>query len=124
MGGTMRLGSWPMRVLPDTLLERVYRLPQGQGGTVHERHRHRYEVNPDYVERLKAAGMVVSGVTPGMAGRGEGLVEAIELTGHPFFLGVQSHPEFKSRLMRPSPPFTGFIEAAVRHAVEEAATVA
>jgi len=124
MGGTMRLGSWPMQVFPGTLLERVYRLPAGQGGTVHERHRHRYEVNPDYVETLKGAGLVVSGVTPGMEGRGEGLVEAIELEGHPFFMGVQSHPEFKSRLMRPSPPFTGFIEAAVRHAAKEAATVA
>ncbi len=121
MGGTMRLGSWPMRVLPGSLLERLYRLPSGQGGTVHERHRHRYEVNPEYVERLKAAGLVVAGVTPGMAGRGEGLVEAIELEDHPFFVGVQSHPEFKSRLMRPSPPFTGFIEAAVRHAAKEAA---
>ena len=59
-----------------------------------------------------------------MKGRGEGLVEAIELDGHPYFLAVQSHPEFKSRLMRPSPPFTGFIEAAVKHAAREAATVA
>jgi CTP synthase len=80
---------------------------------VRERHRHRYEVNPAYVERLAAAGLVISGVTPGMAGRGEGLVEAIELADHPFFVGVQSHPEFTSRLMRPSPPFTGFIRAAV-----------
>ncbi len=124
MGGTMRLGSWPMHVFPGTRLERLYKLPAGQGGTVHERHRHRYEVNPEYVEHLKDAGLVVSGVTPGMRGRGEGLVEAIELKGHPFFLAVQSHPEFKSRLMRPSPPFTGFIEAAVAYAVKEAATVA
>ncbi len=111
MGGTMRLGSWPMQVFPGTLLERLYQPPPT--GTVHERHRHRYEVNPDYVDELRAAGLEVSGVTPGMAGRGEGLVEAIELEGHPFFLGVQAHPEFKSRLMRPSPPFTGFIRAAV-----------
>ncbi len=111
MGGTMRLGSWPMQVFPGTLLERLYQPPPS--GTVHERHRHRYEVNPEYVDALRAAGLEVSGVTPGMAGRGEGLVEAVELEGHPFFLGVQAHPEFKSRLMRPSPPFTGFIRAAV-----------
>jgi len=111
LGGTMRLGSWPMRIEPGTRLAELYRKPEG--GTVHERHRHRYEVNPAYVDRLVEAGLVVSGVTPGMEGRGAGLVEAIELADHPFFLGVQSHPEFRSRLMRPSPPFRGFIAAAV-----------
>jgi CTP synthase len=122
LGGTMRLGSWPMRLAPGTLLAGLYAgrhdAHSRDGSTVSERHRHRYEVNPGYVDALKAAGLVVSGVTPGMAGRGEGLVEAIELSGHPFFLGLQSHPEFTSRLMRPSPPFTGFIRAAVarRHA--------
>jgi CTP synthase len=117
LGGTMRLGSWPMRVASGTLLERLYAkaLDARRGGTVSERHRHRYEVNPVYVDALKAAGLVVSGVTPGMEGRGEGLVEAVELASHPFFLGLQSHPEFTSRLMRPSPPFTGFIRAAVTH---------
>ena len=119
LGGTMRLGSWPMQVAPGTLLAELYagRLElsaqAGHAATVLERHRHRFEVNPAYVAALKAAGLVVSGVTPGMAGRGEGLVEAVELAGHPFFLGLQSHPEFTSRLMRPSPPFTGFIRAAV-----------
>ncbi len=111
LGGTMRLGDWPMRIKPGTLLARVY----GGRELVYERHRHRYEVNPDYVARLEAKGLVVSGVTPGREGRGEGLVEAIELKGHPFFLGVQSHPEFKSRPMRPSPPFAAFIEAALLH---------
>ncbi|HZJ08422.1 MAG TPA: CTP synthase [Trueperaceae bacterium] len=120
LGGTMRLGSWPMRVLPGTLLERLYRPPASAEHTVNERHRHRYEVNPDYVERLKAAGLRVSGVTPGMRGRGEGLVEAVELDAHPFYLGLQSHPEFMSRLMRPSPPFTGFIEAGVARSESEA----
>jgi len=116
MGGTMRLGSWPMEVTPGSLVGQLY----AEGGAtlpvVHERHRHRYEVNPDYVERLVSAGLVIGGVTPGMAGRGRGLVESVELPGHPFFLGLQSHPEFKSRLMRPSPPFTGFIRAAVQRA--------
>jgi CTP synthase len=111
MGGTMRLGDWPMEVRGGTRLAALYGVPQG--GTVMERHRHRYEVNPAYVERLVGAGLVVSGVTPGMAGRGAGLVEAVELPDHPFFVGLQSHPEFKSRPMRSSPPFTGLIAAAL-----------
>ncbi len=111
MGGTMRLGDWPMQIRLGTLLERVY----GGSGVVYERHRHRYEVNPAYVDRLTEAGLVVSGVTPGMEGRGEGLVEAIELEDHPFFLALQSHPEFKSRPMRPSPPFAAFVEAALAY---------
>ena len=120
MGGTMRLGSWPMTVEPGTLLEELYRQRLGADSMVSERHRHRYEVNPAYVERLTAAGLAVSGYTPGQRGRGEGLVEAIELPGHPFYLGLQSHPEFTSRLMRPSPPFTGFIEAAVKRGLAAA----
>lgn len=118
LGGTMRLGSWPMDLTPGTLLQALY-LEQGQGTTVSERHRHRYEVNPEYVAALTEAGLVVSGVTPGLAQRGRGLVEAIELPEHPFFVGLQSHPEFRSRLMRPSPPFTGFIRAAVERADAE-----
>jgi CTP synthase len=114
LGGTMRLGDWPMQVLEGTTLARLYDVHSG-ANIVHERHRHRFEVNPSYVDTLKQAGMVVSGVTPGMKGRGEGLVEAIELPEHPFFVGLQSHPEFSSRLMRPSPPFTGFIAAAVAY---------
>ncbi len=116
MGGTMRLGSWPMQVSDGTLLQRLYDPAPASQNVVYERHRHRYEVNPGYVAQLKDAGLTVSGITPGMAGRGEGLVEAIEIEGHPFFLGLQSHPEFRSRLMRPSPPFKGFIQAAVARA--------
>ena len=111
LGGTMRLGDWPMQIEPGTLLERVY----GVAELVYERHRHRYEVNPAYVSLLSEAGLIVSGVTPGMAGRGTGLVEAIELADHPFFLALQSHPEFKSRPMRPSPPFAAFVEAALAY---------
>jgi len=124
LGGTMRLGSWPMKVLPGTRLEELYRPLLGPDSLVNERHRHRYEVNPDYVGRLEAAGMAVSGFTPGMRGRGEGLVEAIELPGHPFYVGLQSHPEFTSRLMRPSPPFTGFIRAAVERSSAAATATA
>ncbi len=112
MGGTMRLGDWPMQIEEGTVLADLYS-PLPPSRIVHERHRHRYEVNPSYVERLVAAGLTVSGVTPGMKGRGQGLVEAIELADHPFFVGLQSHPEFSSRLLRPSPPFRGFIRAAV-----------
>jgi CTP synthase len=109
LGGTMRLGNWEMQINPGTLLSRVY----GGSQSVLERHRHRYEVNPEYVDALKAAGLVVSGVTPGKEARGAGLVEAIELRDHPFFLGLQAHPEFKSRPMRPSPPFKAFVGAAL-----------
>jgi len=115
MGGTMRLGNWPMKVTPGTKLWKLYAGRLNAEGVAFERHRHRYEVNPSYVERLQAAGLTVSGVTPGMEGRGAGLVEAVELGGHPFFVGLQSHPEFGTRLMRASPPFKGFIRAAVQY---------
>ena len=119
LGGTMRLGDWPMEVLPNTLLERVY-----GSHLVQERHRHRYEVNPQYVETLREAGLVISGVTPGMKGRGAGLVEAIELRDHPFFLGLQAHPELRSRPMRVSPPFKAFIAAALeQHARQKMSRV-
>ncbi len=115
MGGTMRLGNWPMEVAPGTKLAALYAGQLDKAGVVLERHRHRFEVNPKYVAQLQEAGLSVSGVTPGMQGRGAGLVEAIELSEHPFFVGLQSHPEFGTRLMRASPPFRGFIEAAVTY---------
>lgn len=123
MGGTMRLGNWPMQVEGGSLLESLYEPAPNTGGVVQERHRHRYEVNPTYVDALKTAGLVVSGVTPGMKGRGAGLVEAIELPEHRFFLGLQSHPEFASRILRPSPPFRGFIQAAAAYKEERASGV-
>jgi CTP synthase len=101
MGGTMRLGSWPCRLAPDTLAERVY-----DANLVHERHRHRYEVNNRYREALEEAGMVFSGTSPD--GR---LVEIAEIPDHPFLIGSQFHPEFKSRPLRPGPLFHGFIGA-------------
>jgi CTP synthase len=111
LGGTMRLGDWPMEIKAGTLLEKIY----GTSGIVMERHRHRYEVNPKYVQALRDAGLTVSAVTPGLKSRGAGLVEAIELENHPFFFALQAHPEFKSRPMRPSPPFKAFIQAALEH---------
>ncbi len=112
MGGTMRLGDWPMNLRAGTKIAELYGV--AEGGTVRERHRHRFEVNPAYVAQLQDAGLTISGVTPGVEGRGAGLVETIEIPDHPFFVALQAHPEFKSRPMRPSPPFVGFVEAALR----------
>lgn len=103
MGGTMRLGRYPCKLLPGTLAAEVY-----DDGLVNERHRHRYEVNNAYRETLSEAGMVFSGTSPD-----ERLVEIAELEDHPFFIGSQFHPEFKSRPLRPAPLFDGFVEACV-----------
>lgn len=111
MGGTMRLGDWPMQLNAGTKIAELYGVPGG--GTVQERHRHRYEVNPAYTDKLQQAGLTISGVTPGVEGRGAGLVESIEIGSHPYFVALQAHPEFKSRPMRPSPPFAGFVKAAL-----------
>ncbi len=112
LGGSMRLGDWPMLITNNTTLAQLYK--PSTSGIVYERHRHRYEVAPKYVDRFKKAGLTIAGITPGIQGRGEGLVEAIELKGHSFFMGLQSHPELSSRLSRPSPPFKGFIGAALK----------
>ena len=105
MGGTMRLGSRQTNLqTKDCDAFRLY----GGDMEIHERHRHRYEVNPDMVSELEAAGMRFVGKdTEGVR------MEIIELTGHPYFFGTQYHPEFKSRPNRPSPPFVGLIEAAL-----------
>ena len=103
MGGTMRLGAYPCTVVPDTKGWAAY----GQE-VIYERHRHRYEVNNAYRQRLSEAGLVISGVSPD--GK---LVEMVELPDHPWFLGNQGHPEFKSRPTRPAPLFRDFIGAAV-----------
>ena len=102
-GGTMRLGAWPCAVQPDTRLHAAY-----GSELIRERHRHRYEFNNTYRAALAAAGVVFSGQSPD--GR---LVEALELHDHPFFVGVQYHPEFKSRPNRPHPLFRAFVSAAL-----------
>jgi len=102
MGGTMRLGLWPCRLEPDSAAATAYAEP-----IVFERHRHRFEVNNAYRERLAGAGLVVSGVSPD--GK---LAEIMELTNHPFFVGVQFHPEFRSHPTRPHPLFRDFVGAA------------
>ncbi len=103
MGGTMRLGAYPALLQPATMVEKLYTQP-----VVSERHRHRYEVNPRFRHRLEEAGLTCSGVSPD-----DRLVEFIEITSHPFWVGTQAHPEFKSRPDRPHPLFTGLIEAAL-----------
>ncbi len=104
MGGTMRLGAFPCDVLPGTRLRELY-------GTDHisERHRHRFEYNNAYRARLQDAGLVSSGINTDLD-----LVEAVEISSHPFFVAVQYHPEFKSRPLEPHPLFKGLVEAAVK----------
>ena len=132
-GGTLRLGAYPCVIRPGTKMEECYRAAAGMpseslpGGTslhkeaaeevpgepvekliISERHRHRYEFNNDYREVLEEAGLVLSGLSPD-----GNLVETTELSGRPFYVGVQYHPEFKSRPNRPHPLFRGFIKAAI-----------
>jgi CTP synthase len=106
MGGTMRLGLYPANLVPGTIVSGLY----GDAAQVEERHRHRYEVNNAYRERLEQAGLEFSGLSPD--GR---LVEFIELPreAHPFFVATQAHPEFLSRPTRPHPLFSGLIAAAL-----------
>jgi len=101
-GGTMRLGSYPCRIVPGSLAEKAY----GRA-LIHERHRHRYELNNEYRTPLEEAGMIASGVAPD-----DSLVEITEVVGHPFMLGSQFHPEFASRPERPHPLFREFIGVA------------
>lgn len=103
MGGTMRLGSYNCRLREHSKAGKMYNKE-----IIKERHRHRYEFNNQYLERFEKAGMVFSGVNPEL-----GLVEIIELDDHPWFVGVQYHPEFCSRPVRPHPLFRGFVTAAL-----------
>ena len=106
LGGTMRLGAWPAILKPKTIAFKAYKTNK-----IFERHRHRFEVNPDYVERLSKAGLIFSGMSPD--GR---LCEIAELpeSVHPFFLATQFHPEFKARPLSPHPLFSAFIRAIIR----------
>jgi len=103
MGGTMRLGLYPCKLLPGSKAQQAY----GEE-VVYERHRHRFEFNNEYREVLGEAGLIYSGLSPN--GR---LVEIIELADHPWFVASQFHPEFRSRPQRPHPMFSGFVAAAV-----------
>jgi CTP synthase len=99
MGATMRLGNYPAHLKEGSLAHRIY----GRDEIV-ERHRHRYEVNPSYIQQIEDKGMIFSGTN------GD-LMEICEIEDHPFFFGSQFHPEMKSRPGRPSPPFLAFVEA-------------
>ncbi|TKX54163.1 CTP synthase [Halorubrum sp. SP3] len=101
MGGTMRLGAHETAIEPDTLAAEVY-----GADACTERHRHRYEVNPEYIDALEADGLVFSG-------RADNRMEILERPDHPFFFGTQAHPEFRSRPDRASPPFVALVEAAL-----------
>lgn len=103
LGGTMRLGSYESMLKSGTKIAEIY-----GSNDIHERHRHRYEVNIDYMERLEKAGLTFSGLSPDGV-----LPETIEYADHPWFIGVQYHPELKSRPFEPHPLFASFIEAAV-----------
>jgi len=109
-GATMRLGSYPCQLVRGSLAHRLY----GES-PIAERHRHRYEVNNEYREQLAAAGMVFSGISPDYR-----LVEIAEISDHPFFIGCQFHPEFKSRPNRPAPLFTGLVKAALERRLSRA----
>jgi CTP synthase len=109
LGGTMRLGAQPAQLSEGSLARRVY-----GAEVINERHRHRYEVNNQYLGRLKEKGLKVSGTT-----QAEQLCEMIELAGHPWFVGCQFHPEFTSTPRSGHPLFKAFIEAAVRYQADQ-----
>ena len=111
MGGTMRLGAYPCDLLKETHSREAY-----QTDTVVERHRHRYEFNNSYFEAFSNGGMVAAGINPTQK-----LVEIMEFPDHPWFTGVQFHPEYKSTVASPHPLFTSFIQAALRHSNKQQA---
>ena len=105
MGGTMRLGAYPCEIKENTLTYKIY-----QQKLIYERHRHRYEFNNEYTDAFISHGMILSGINPD-----KNLVEIIELSEHPFFIGVQFHPEYKSTVENPHPLFVHFIKAALEY---------
>jgi len=107
-GGTIRLGSWPCRIKPGTHLYKAYQVRKNCDDIVMERHRHRYEYNNEYRELMEKKGLTVAGTSP------DGLiVEAVEITNHPFFIGTQFHPEYISRPLAPHPLFIEFIKTCL-----------
>jgi CTP synthase len=114
MGGTMRLGAWPCKLEPGSLAHKAY-------GTleISERHRHRYEFNREYEKTLVTAGLRITGRTPD-----ENYVEIVEAPNHPWFLGCQFHPEFKSKPLEPHPLFAAFIGASLEHRLQKTRPVA
>jgi CTP synthase len=104
-GGTMRLGSYPCRIKKGTKVYKIYNITD-----ISERHRHRYEFNNKYRDVYEKAGIILSGINPK-----DDLVEIIELKDHPWFIGVQFHPEYQSTVAKPHPLFVDFVKAAKKH---------
>jgi CTP synthase len=103
-GGTMRLGAYPCVISEGSAAADIYKKP-----TIYERHRHRYEFNNEYLRDFEQKGMIATGINPE-----GGLVEIVEIKSHPFFIGVQFHPEYKSTVENPHPLFVGFVNAALK----------
>jgi CTP synthase len=113
-GGTMRLGSFPCSISRDSLAHKIY-----DSDVIKERHRHRFEFNNDFLSEFESAGMIASGFNSE-----QGLVEIVELNNHPWFVGVQFHPEYKSTVEKPHPLFVSFAGAAQKQlALKEKSTV-
>jgi CTP synthase len=108
LGGTMRLGAWNCKLEPGSLAQQAY-----GANEINERHRHRYEFNREYESVLTAGGLKISGATPDGT-----YVEIVEIPGHPYFLGCQFHPEFKSKPLEPHPLFSSFVKAAYENRVQ------
>ena len=108
-GGTMRLGAWKCDIEKDSIVGSVY-----NSETIEERHRHRYEYNDEYRKQLEEAGLKATGINPET-----GLVEIVEIPSHPWFVGVQYHPEYKSTVANPHPLFVAFVKAALDHSENE-----
>jgi CTP synthase len=104
-GGTMRLGAWECQLMEDSIVSKVYNI-----SNIDERHRHRFEYNNVYKEQFEAAGLKTTGINPKT-----GLVEIVEVEDHPWFVGVQYHPEYKSTVSNPHPLFVAFVKAALKH---------
>ena len=103
-GGTMRLGSWKCELANGSKAKAIY-----DRTIIDERHRHRYEFNNDYLDQIEQAGMIATGKNPDT-----NLVEIVEIKNHPWFVGVQFHPEYKSTVLKPHPLFVDFIKAALK----------
>lgn len=108
-GGTMRLGAWDCILKDDSKVRNIYRKEH-----ISERHRHRYEFNNDFLEQIEKAGMIATGKNPKT-----NLVEVVEIPKHPWFVGVQYHPEYKSTVLNPHPLFVDFVKAALNHSLSQ-----
>ena len=117
LGGNMRLGGKDVLVKPNTLASFLYKPGADKPFTIRERFRHRYEVDPKYIEQLESGGLVFSGRHPKQP-----IMQVLELPKHPYFIGAQFHPELTGRPLRPQPMFMGLVAAAIRHRCPDVST--